>query len=109
MAATRERGGRTAASRRVGAGSGEAPHTPLRPMWCCRACGQPWPCGPARLRLRTEYDADRPGLSIYLAGLMYEAMRDLYHFNAHDAPEPGVLFDRFLAWARRRPAVDPPT
>ncbi|WBB91638.1 hypothetical protein O7597_00910 [Verrucosispora sp. WMMC514] len=95
-------------SRAVASG-GDAPHTPLRPMWCCRTCGQPWPCGPARLRLRAEYDGDRPGLSIYLAGLMHEAMRDLYHLNARDAPAPAALFDRFLAWARRRPATDPPT
>ncbi|PZF95842.1 hypothetical protein [Micromonospora endophytica] len=87
----------------------QAPHTPLRPMWCCRACGQPWPCAPARLLLRAEFDRNRTGLSIYLAGLMYEAMRDLYHLNPHDGPDPKALFARFLAWAApRRPAADPP-
>ncbi|GIJ27157.1 hypothetical protein Vqi01_23190 [Micromonospora qiuiae] len=80
-------------------GSG-VPHTPLRPMWCCRADGQPWPCGEARLLLRVEYDGNPIGLSIYLAGLMYEAMRDLYHLNPHDAPDPAALFTRFLAWSR---------
>ncbi|GIJ80582.1 hypothetical protein SAMN05443287_115104 [Micromonospora phaseoli] len=87
----------------------DAPHTPLRPMWCCRADGQPWPCGSARLLLRAEYDHDLTGLSIYLAGLMYEAMRDLYHLNPHDGPEPKALFDRFLAWARprRQQCADP--
>ncbi|MFF0721232.1 hypothetical protein [Verrucosispora sp. NA02020] len=80
------------------------PHTPLRPTWCCRADGQPWPCGEARLLLRSEYDANSAGLTIYLAGLMYEAMRDLYHLNPHDGPEPRTLFDRFVAWgAARRP------
>ncbi|MCZ7419709.1 hypothetical protein O7605_09300 [Verrucosispora sp. WMMA2121] len=83
---------------------GEVPHTPLRPMWCCRADGQPWPCGQARLLLRVEYDGNLPGLSIYLAGLMYDAMRDLYHLNPHDAPTPTTLFTRFIAWTRHQPA-----
>ncbi len=78
------------------------PHTPLRPIWCCRACGQPWPCATARLLLRAEYESNPIGLSIYLAGLMYEAMRDLYHLNPHDGPEPAALFDRFVAWGPRR-------
>ncbi|WP_346776045.1 hypothetical protein [Micromonospora sp. HNM0581] len=76
----------------------EVPHTPLRPMWCCRADGQPWPCGQARLLLHVEYDGNLPGLSIYLAGLMYEAMRDLYRLNPHDGPTPATLFTRFMAW-----------
>ncbi|RIV36566.1 hypothetical protein [Micromonospora radicis] len=75
------------------------PHTPLRPMWCCRADGQPWPCAQARLLLTVEYDGNRIGLSIYLAGLMYEAMRDLYRLNPYDAPAPAALFARFLTWA----------
>ncbi|MFF5175969.1 hypothetical protein ACFY3U_25545 [Micromonospora sp. NPDC000089] len=81
------------------------PHTPLRPMWCCRACGQPWPCGRARLLLKTEY-ADNPiGLSLYLCGLLYEAARDLYRLHPDDGPSPTELFDRFVAWGpyRRRP------
>ncbi|NGM11453.1 hypothetical protein O3597_15975 [Verrucosispora sp. WMMA2044] len=79
----------------------EVPHTPLRPIWCCRVDGQPWPCGQARLLLRVEYDGNLPGLSIYLAGLMYEAMRDLYRLNPHDGPTPTTLFTRFMAWTRR--------
>ncbi|PZG15460.1 hypothetical protein C1I95_19550 [Micromonospora craterilacus] len=78
-----------------------APHTPLRPMWCCRADGQPWPCAEARLLLRAEFDRNLAGLTIYLAGLMYEAIRDLYHLNPHDGPEPKALFDRFVGWTRR--------
>ncbi|MEU6021248.1 hypothetical protein [Micromonospora sp. NPDC047134] len=85
--------------RRVGA---DPPHTPMRPMWCCRACGQPWPCATARLLLHTEYAHNRTGLSIYLAGLMYEAMRDLYHLNPHDGPDPTSLFNRFLGWGSPR-------
>ncbi|GAA0375855.1 hypothetical protein GCM10009541_17910 [Micromonospora gifhornensis] len=88
----------------------DTPHTPLRPMWCCRADGQPWPCAQARLLLRAEYDQNPVGLSIYLAGLMYEAMRDLYRLNPYDGPEPAALFDRFLAWGpRRRPPSEQPS
>lgn len=84
------------------------PHTPLRPMWACRACGQPWPCGEARLLLKAEFATRLPSLSIYLAGLLYEAMHDLYHLNPHDGPGPRELFDRFVAWGPyRRPALEP--
>ncbi|MEV2242149.1 hypothetical protein [Micromonospora sp. NPDC049891] len=87
------------------AGPARPSHTPLRPTWCCRTDGQPWPCGEARLLLRVEYEHNRTGLPIYLAGLMCEAMRDLYHLNPHDAPTPPALFSRFLAWTR--PATAP--
>ncbi|MFI7594008.1 hypothetical protein [Micromonospora sp. NPDC049359] len=86
------------------------PHTPLRPHWACRADGQPWPCATARLMLKAEYEDTMPSLSIYLAGLMYEAMRDLYHLNPHDGPSPQALFDRFVGWGPfRRPAVEAAT
>ncbi len=52
--------------------------------------------------LRAEYEHNPTGLSVYLAGLMYEAMRDLYHLNPYDAPAPQALFARFLAWTRPR-------
>nr|WP_233166691.1 hypothetical protein [Micromonospora sp. Rc5] len=51
------------------------PHTPLRPLWCCRACGQPWPCAEARLLLKADYAGNAIGLSIYLCGMFYEAAR----------------------------------
>ncbi|WP_026185607.1 hypothetical protein [Salinispora pacifica] len=76
----------------------QPPHTPLRPTWTCRACGHPWPCAEARLLLTAQYDTRQSNLSIYLAGLCYEAMHDLYHLNPHDAPHPRDLFERFVAW-----------
>ncbi|MBQ0892215.1 hypothetical protein KBX37_03720 [Micromonospora sp. U56] len=81
------------------------PHTPMRPHWFCRSCGQPWPCAQSRLLLKAEYERKLPTLSIYLAGLMYEAMQDLYHLNPHDGPSPRELFDRFVAWGPFRRAV----
>ncbi|MBQ1017161.1 hypothetical protein KBX71_04690 [Micromonospora sp. D93] len=87
----------------------QKPHTPLRPMWFCRADGQQWPCAEARLQLRFEFEDNMPGLSIYLAGMFYEATKDLYHLNPHDGPTPRELYERFVAWGPfRKPAVEPP-
>ncbi|WTY54294.1 hypothetical protein OG617_05360 [Micromonospora sp. NBC_01412] len=82
--------------------TGAGRHLPLRPLWLCRACAAPWPCATARLMLLREYADDRIALLIHLAGLLHEATGHLYTLNPHDAPEPGQLFDRFLAWARVR-------
>lgn len=85
------------------------PHTPLRPMWCCRADGRPWPCADARLLLKAEFDEDPAALTIYLAGLYHEAAHDLYQLNPYDGPAPRELFERFVAWGPfRRPIIDPP-
>ncbi|MCG5453233.1 hypothetical protein [Micromonospora hortensis] len=90
--------------------AGPTPHTPLRPMWCCRADGQHWPCGDARLRLKAEFGDNPIGLAIFLVGMYYEATKDLYHLNPHDGPSPTDLFQRFVAWGPyRKPAVDLPT
>ncbi|MFD6636805.1 hypothetical protein ACFWDN_13420 [Micromonospora chalcea] len=88
--------------------STQPPHTPLRPTWACRSCGHPWPCGHARLLLRTEYESNVPGLTIYLSGLMYEAMRDLYHLNPSDGPTPQQMFDRFVSWGPFRRSITEP-
>lgn len=83
------------------------PHTPLRPLWCCRADGRPWPCADARLLLKAEFDADPVALTIYLAGLYHEAAHDLYQLNPYDGPTPRELFERFVAWRPfRRPIID---
>ncbi|SCL17821.1 hypothetical protein GA0074692_0261 [Micromonospora pallida] len=75
------------------------PHTPVRPIWLCRACAHPWPCAVARLTLSREYADDRIGFCVYLAGQLHEAVTDLYRLNPHDVPEPPQLFARFLGWA----------
>lgn len=81
-------------------------HDPHRPLWLCRACGCPWPCATARLTLLAEYRNSRVALSIYLAGMLYDAVGDLYRLNPCDAPKPGALHERFLGWAApRRPRM----
>jgi hypothetical protein len=74
-------------------------HTPERPQWGCRACGLPWPCPAARDNLRIEYRAFPSLLKVYLSTMMYDALDDL-RLNGEAPPD---LYDRFLAWARRRP------
>ncbi|MEU5944568.1 hypothetical protein ABZ793_03295 [Micromonospora sp. NPDC047465] len=75
------------------------PHLPLRPLWLCRGCGAPWPCGPARLTLLREYAHDRIALLIHLGGLLHDAAGHLHTLHPHDGPDPIQLFNRFLGWA----------
>ncbi|WP_233558956.1 hypothetical protein [Micromonospora radicis] len=77
-------------------------HLPERPGWTCRACSRQWPCPAARMLLRVEYDLDRVGLSVYLAGQLFDATGDLLRSAEGPPPTPGELFDRFLAWAAPR-------
>lgn len=78
------------------------PHLPLRPLWLCRACAAPWPCGPARLALIRGYADNTIGLCIYLCAALHHAVADLYRLNPNDGPDPAALFDRFIGWTRRR-------
>ncbi|KWV29456.1 hypothetical protein AWV63_28495 [Micromonospora rifamycinica] len=78
------------------------PHVPMRPLWRCRVCAAPWPCQPARLMLTRDYRRDRVGLSVYMAGRLFDATGDLVTLNPNAVPAPAELFDRFLAWTRRR-------
>ncbi|AYF32157.1 hypothetical protein CSH63_32905 [Micromonospora tulbaghiae] len=77
------------------------PHTPIRPIWLCRACGHPWPCGDAKLALLSEYERSMVSLFVYLAGAMGDAADDLAKLRA-EVPSPGEVFDRFLGWPKLR-------
>ncbi|MCX4473342.1 flavin reductase [Micromonospora sp. NBC_01655] len=76
------------------------PHLPVRPIWLCRVCGHPWPCGEARLSLLVEYRGNRTALLIYLATLKEEAATQLAQLTPGTPPTD--LTDRFLSWARAR-------
>ncbi|NIL64011.1 hypothetical protein HCB39_21895, partial [Salinispora arenicola] len=54
------------------------PHVPMRPLWLCRPCGQPWPCGAAKLALLAEYRELPVSLFLYLAGCLHDAIDDLH-------------------------------
>nr|MDT0662331.1 hypothetical protein [Micromonospora sp. DSM 115978] len=75
------------------------PHAPQRPLWLCRRCAQPWPCGEARLALLREHRDDLTWLRIYLASCMHDALADLLELNPEAAPTAQATFTRFLAWA----------
>ncbi|WFE43846.1 nuclear transport factor 2 family protein [Verrucosispora sp. WMMD1129] len=77
-------------------------HLPRRPDWSCAACTAAWPCPTARMLLRHEYGPDRAGLSIYLAGQLFDATGDLLWLAGGRPPTPAELFERFLGWAAPR-------
>jgi hypothetical protein len=68
----------------------DAEHVCERPSWECRACGDPWPCKPARVSLSDG--ADRVMLTMYMWGHLDRAMTEL------PPGPPAELFDRFLRW-----------
>ena len=68
------------------------PHQPERPSWDCDCCGRPWPCDPARERLRAE--GAGTSLAIMMWSRLEEAMGELPRM------EPREVFDRFIAWTR---------
>ncbi|WFE40246.1 hypothetical protein [Micromonospora sp. WMMD998] len=82
-------------------------HCPVRPLWLCRLDGAPWPCPQARAALLRDYDGDAVSLAVYLAGMLHDAVGDLYALNPHDVPAPAVLWDRFLAWLGRSRRASP--
>ncbi|MDG4765917.1 hypothetical protein O7632_17690 [Solwaraspora sp. WMMD406] len=71
---------------------GRVEHVARRPSWCCRACGEPWPCPPAKDQLVADFD--RIGLCLYAALQLADAAADLPELT------PAQLFPRFLTWAR---------
>ncbi|MFE9689507.1 hypothetical protein [Micromonospora sp. NPDC005806] len=76
-------------------------HLPLRPLWLCRRCGQPWPCGTAKLALVAEYQDAPVSLFLYLTGCLHDAIDDLLRLNASMTGSGADMFDRFLGWPAR--------
>lgn len=69
-------------------------HPPLRPLWDCAECGEPWPCKPARVELGERYAGDRFGLAVYVGMQLDHAAREMATADAGD------LYERFVAWTR---------
>ncbi|MEH1016297.1 hypothetical protein V6U90_24725 [Micromonospora sp. CPCC 206060] len=84
-------------------------HLPLRPLWLCRECGQPWPCGRAKLDLLASYQDNRLNLSLYLSGRLHEAIDDLHRLNSSTTGDVRNLFGRFLGWPARHCGRRPST
>ncbi|MFY1674170.1 flavin reductase [Plantactinospora sp. WMMB334] len=62
----------------------------------CRYCGDPWPCGPARLALLVGFKGDRVGLMMYLAVHLQRALEALPHQH------PALIVGQILYWVPRR-------
>jgi hypothetical protein len=84
-----------------GAAPSRQEHLPLRPLWLCRRCGQPWPCGEAKLALVAEYGNSPVNLFLYLAGCLHDAIDDLHRLHPSDTGTTAGIFDRFLGWPAR--------
>jgi hypothetical protein len=67
-------------------------HRPHRPNWDCIACGEAWPCDPARTDLAATFSRTR--LAIYQVAQLTVAAADM-----PSAP-PAELYERFIAWTR---------
>jgi hypothetical protein len=78
------------------------PHQPIRPIWRCRACAAPWPCGPAKLALLAAHGDSPVALALHLAVTVRDAMDDTWRTGRR--PDPAALHDRFLGWLSRRSA-----
>lgn len=76
-------------------------HLPLRPIWLCRVCAAPWPCGSARLMLRSQYTNDRVALSVYMASMLGEASDDLRRLNPQSELDQVAIFGRFMGWTKQ--------
>jgi hypothetical protein len=69
-------------------------HTPERPTWTCKSCGDEWPCRQSRRQLLADYAEARIALYLYLASHFIAASADLGDDLA------GTLHYRFLGWVR---------
>ncbi|PWU56073.1 hypothetical protein DLJ47_07450 [Micromonospora sp. S4605] len=76
-------------------------HLPMRRLWLCRRCGQPWPCGAAKAALVVEYRDSLVSLFLYLAGCLHDAIDDLHRLNPSVTGSAADMFDRFLGWPAR--------
>ncbi|WP_431728930.1 hypothetical protein [Verrucosispora sp. TAA-831] len=85
------------------------PHLPMRPLWLCRRCGQPWPCGAAKVALLAGYRDSPVSLFLCLASCLHDAIDDLRQLHPHDTGGTADVFDRFLGWPTRHRSRRPPT
>jgi hypothetical protein len=67
-------------------------HTPRRPGWTCRDCGEAWPCRTRQTMLREEFRDQPVAVVLYLAGCYEEASGHLT-----DLPSD-VVYSRMFGW-----------
>jgi hypothetical protein len=61
---------------------GEAEHLPLRPSYDCSACGERWPCDPAKIQLAREFEGESRRLTAYMGDHLHDALH--IAIKAHD-------------------------
>ena len=71
-------------------------HTPRRPDWSCRDCGEPWPCPTRQDMLLEEMRRQPLAVVLYLAGCYEEASSYL------DDPTGDTVYTRMLGWIGER-------
>jgi len=76
-------------------------HMAARPLWDCRACGEPWPCEPARAALMAERGMTVTRLTITMTAFLHAAVADGLHRQVPD----GGLYSRFILWTRPDPPL----
>ncbi|MER5453924.1 hypothetical protein ABT008_04015 [Micromonospora sp. NPDC002389] len=81
----------------------------MRPLWLCRRCGHPWPCGAAKVVLMAEYRDSPVSLFLYLASCLHDAIDDLHQLHPHNTGNTADVFDRFLGWPTQHRRRRPPT
>lgn len=69
-------------------------HSPMRPLWLCRACGAPWPCSPARLSLLADFRISPTAVRVLLWLYLYSAAMDLRSLTPSTPPDPVALAAR---------------
>ena len=72
-------------------------HVYARPSWDCRACGEPWPCAPAKVELAEQY-RNVAMLNLYLLSALREMIDD-FACGPIKAHVPSGVYDRGLGWA----------
>ncbi len=68
-------------------------HLPERPDWCCRGCGNPWPCEPACRNVAREYAEAPASRHVFLTDLAALAAFD----RCADADRGATIIGRILA------------
>lgn len=67
-------------------------HQPVRPLWICGVCEQPWPCPAACRHLSATMNSAQLGL--FMVACLHQATADGLD------EVPAQLYRRFLSWIR---------
>ncbi|SCF11220.1 hypothetical protein GA0070558_12922 [Micromonospora haikouensis] len=72
-----------------------APHSPSRPDWNCRACGEPWPCLTRKRQLKELCHCNIRTLTRYMSDYLRDAREEIVGVSTAEITE------RFVGWCAR--------